>query len=34
MDDLGSCLFGGPLESCKAVGRDPRVVGWNYTLVQ
>ena len=29
---LGSCLFDGSGE-LRAVGHDPRVVGWNYTLV-
>ena len=33
MNGLGSCLFDGPRE-LRAVGRAPRVVGWNYTLVQ
>ena len=35
MNGLGSCLFDGPrVRELRAVDRDPRVVGWNYTLVQ
>ena len=34
LDGLGSCLFDGPGELRAAVGCDPRIVRWNYTLVQ